>query len=76
MQWPVMHLDNPANILECIMAVFVYCIYHSEVSSCIYRNSVSSLQKQVGCFNHRVVALVADKLERQWSVEVCFDVED
>ena len=35
-----------------------------------------SLQKQVGCFNHRVVALVADKLERQWSLEVCFDVED
>ena len=35
-----------------------------------------SLQKQVGCFNHRVVALVADKLERQWPVEVCFDVED
>ena len=35
-----------------------------------------SLQKQVGCFNHRVVALVGDKLERQWSLEVCFDVED
>ena len=33
-------------------------------------------QKQVGCFNHRVVALVADKLERQWLLEVCFDVED
>ena len=25
-----------------------------------------TLQKQIGCFNHRVVALVADKLERQW----------
>ena len=37
---------------------------------------VGTLQKQVGCFNHRVVALVADKLERQWSLEVCFDVED
>jgi len=33
-------------------------------------------QKQVGCFNHRVVALVADKLERLWLFEVCFDVED
>ena len=33
---------------------------------------LSTLQKQVGCFNHRVVALVAGKLER----EVCFDVED
>ena len=39
-------------------------------------HSVSTLQKQVGCFNHRVVALVADKLERQWLLEVCFDVED
>ena len=25
-----------------------------------------TLQKQVGCFNHRVVTLVAVKLERQW----------
>ena len=40
--------------------------------ACVY----STLQKQVGCFIHRVVALVADKLERQWLVEVCFDVED
>ena len=36
----------------------------------------ATLQNQVGCVNHRVVALVADKLERQWPVEVCFDVED
>ena len=36
----------------------------------------STLQKQVGCFNHRVVTLVADKLERQRLLEVCFDVED
>ena len=39
------------------------------------KDVVIALQKQVGCFNHRVVALVADKLERQWSLEVCFDVE-
>ena len=26
----------------------------------------STLQKQVGCFNHRVVTLVADKLKKQW----------
>ena len=26
---------------------------------------VVTLQKQVGCFNHRVVTLVAHKLERQ-----------
>ena len=36
---------------------------------------ISTLQK-TSCFNHRVVALVADKLERQWLLEVCFDVED
>jgi len=29
-----------------------------------------SLQKQVGSFNHRVVTLVADKLERQWLRDV------
>ena len=39
-------------------------------------HTIDTLQKQVGCFNHRVVSLVADKLERQWSLEVCFDVED
>ena len=27
-------------------------------------------------FNHKVVALVADKLKRQWLLEVYFDVED
>jgi len=32
-----------------------------------------TLQKQVGCFNHRVVTLIADKLERQW---VCFGMRD
>ena len=30
------------------------------------------LQKQVDCFNHRVVSLVADKLERLWLWEVHF----
>jgi len=29
-----------------------------------------TLQKQVGCFNHRVVTMVADKLKRQWLWEV------
>ena len=27
---------------------------------------VAALQKQVCCFNHGVVTLVADKVERQW----------
>ena len=47
----------------------------SLMSSVKSRESVS-LQKQVGCFNHRVVVLVPDKLEGQWLLEVCFDVED
>ena len=35
--------------------------------------TIPTLQKQVvGCFNHRVVSLVADKLERQWLWEVHF----
>ena len=32
----------------------------------------STLKKQVGCFNHRVVTTVADKLKRAWLREVCF----
>ena len=36
--------------------------------SCI---TVCTLQKHIGCFNHRVVTLVADKLKRQWLREVC-----
>ena len=31
-----------------------------------------SLQKQVVCFNHRVVTMVADKLKGQWLWEGCF----
>ena len=38
--------------------------------------TVDTLQKQAGCFNHRVVTLVTDKLERQWLLEVCFDIVD
>ena len=34
-----------------------------------------TLQKQVGCFNHRVVTMFADKLNRQWLQEVCFGIE-
>ena len=41
----------------------------------IREGRLNALQKQVGCFNHRVVTLVADKLERQWLREVFFGVE-
>ena len=33
---------------------------------CLLFAFIYTLQKQVGCFNHRVVTLVVDKLERQW----------
>jgi len=36
----------------------------------------SSLQKQVSYFNHRVVTLVADKLERQWLWDVTIPVRE
>ena len=26
----------------------------------------TTLQKQIGCFNHRVVTMAADMLKRQW----------
>ena len=41
---------------------------------CPYEFPHLTLQKQVGCFNHRVVTL-ADKLERQWLPEVFFGME-
>ena len=34
--------------------------------------TVVSLQKQIGCFNHRVVTLVADKPKRQWLCTIYF----
>ena len=30
------------------------------------------LQKQIGCFNHKVVTLVADKQKRQWLCTIYF----
>ena len=34
--------------------------------------TIVTQQKQIGCFNHRVVTLVADKLKRQWLCIVYF----
>ena len=39
-----------------------YSSYHAYTSLSMH----ISLQKQVGCFNHRVVTMVADKLKRHW----------
>ena len=35
--------------------------------------TVGTLQKQAGCFNHRVVTLVTDKPERQWLPTSCLE---
>ena len=35
-------------------------------SQLVVLSTTASLQKQIGCFNHRVVTLVADKLKKQW----------
>ena len=48
-------------------AKVLLCRCHLDVQGFLhYSSAYSSLQKQIGCFNHRVVTLVADKLKRQW----------
>ena len=37
-----------------------------------YILQIPTVQKQISCFNHRVVTLVADKLRRQWLCNVNF----
>ena len=61
---------TPASIKEC--AIDLADIVTIEYLWENHHKSIT-LQKQV---NHRVVALVADKPERQWLLEVCFDFED
>ena len=55
-------LPTPLNLLH----------RHYRVSNKCPLCSSPTLKKQVGCFNHRVVTTVADKLKRQWLWEVCF----
>ena len=38
----------------------------TESRDALWHTLYITLQKQVGCFNHKVVTLVADKLERLW----------
>ena len=48
------------------MRVFhIYCTIAAEILSGYYVCMIS-LQKKIGCFNHRVVTMVVDKLKRQW----------
>ena len=60
----LMHLGT----INCIMQLLVtkYVVLRLHFSLCKGQTmliAISSLQKQLGCFNHRVVTLVA---ERHW----------
>ena len=55
----VSHL-NRCNNLSCYCASLAYTRKKSAEARRL------SLQKQFGCFNLRVVTMVADKLKRQW----------
>ena len=69
-----MHVYLSPTFIQSITVLYCSCGY--SVAAVLRVTNLYTLQKQVGCFDHRVVALVADKLERQWLLEVCFDVED
>ena len=49
------------GVLQALPHVMVY-----GDAICHVLGQVYSLQKQIVCFNHRVVTLVADKQKRQW----------
>ena len=52
--------------LRCSELIIVTSISGGADAVKAIKGAVVTLQKQVGCFNHRVVTMVADKLERQW----------
>ena len=52
---------HPMNIPRFVYSIFI-----------TWYQAKYSQQKQIGCFNHRVVTLVADKLKRQWLCIVYF----
>lgn len=54
---------NPTNFDECPTRVTCDLVDIADVSDF---KLVSAPQKEVGCFNHGVVTLVAYKLERWW----------
>ena len=56
---------KPHQIMLCIMFP-IFCLHHYKHSG--VSQTHTSLQKQGGCFNHRVVTMVTDKLERHCMV--------
>ena len=69
---------SPFFVMSCQTGAFVRQVNCSRLSTCdclssIYLTSPHALQKQVGSFNHRVVAY---KLERQWLWVIYFGMED
>ena len=57
--------NHPEVILLCIFCSVLY-VYFQQVSIPACMQIVTLHKKKFGCFNHRVVTMVADKLERQW----------
>ena len=56
-------------------SVFTSSLPHSNAYQERWQLSIQSCatqQKQIGCFNHRVITLVGDKLKRQWLCIVYF----
>ena len=52
--------------IEARMATSGLCFYGSLMAGCSQAVKIQHGPSQVGRFNHRVVAMVADKLRRQW----------
>ena len=71
-----LHLLNQTET-KCDLEQLSMCAPNLSSPSPLWRvTHCPDLFQQVGCFNHRVGAQVADKLERQWLWKVSFHVED
>ena len=54
-----------SDILGASLVKMIESFCATSATSITGATSATTLQKQIGCFNHRVVTMVADKLERQ-----------
>ena len=72
--WEGCQYPSVKVFLEVLLKFFLLQVTRQR--RCSLESCANALQKQVGCFNHRVVTLVADKLERQWLREFSFGIEE
>ena len=61
-----------SSYLLCLSNCSVLTIIVKEIVLSLSAFTAHTLQKQIGCFNHRVVTLVAEELKRQWLCIVYF----